>query len=246
MNGWEAVRGIFNSLVILAIFWALAKSTSYSLAGWVAKLAKKTETTWDDRVVGVMRSPSYYFIFLLGGYLAAKGLPFGGLIRDTLAGVMFLACITAGVYLLVAVFQETFAWYSAHMEGKIDKEFLSSLANFARALIIGTVIISGIIIALNHFGKDLIILDIILIGGYSVIGWALKDHALNISAGVILAMLCPFSAGDEVELTDGKKGTVEGLGILYTMIRSGEARAFVPNSRFLSETFICHSGKKKK
>ena len=69
-----------------------------------------------------------------------------------------------------------------------------------------------------------------------VLGMAARTTLGNFVAGVLIALTQPLRLGDEIEV-DEAAGTVEEIGLTYTVIRtaSGE-RFFVPNEKLASDT----------
>lgn len=243
MSGLEVMRALFFALVVWGFFWALAKSVSVSLSGWVARLAEKTETSWDDRVVAAMKIPAYYVVFILGGYLAVQGLPFGGLLRDVLAGVLFVIFTMAGCFLASTVLKETLHWLKDHAQGDSHSETLPEYFSLLEFLLNTIIALSGASFALHHFGWSLPILSILLFIVALLLGWAMKDPATNMAAGFLLALQRSLLPGDDIELPGGLRGTVERIGLLGTILRMESGRAIIPNSKLLSEPLQRHNRK---
>jgi small-conductance mechanosensitive channel len=81
----------------------------------------------------------------------------------------------------------------------------------------GTLLASGAVIAL-------------------VVGLAAQTTLSNFVAGILIAVLQPLRLGDSVSV-DGAAGTVEEIGLTYTVIRADDgARFFVPNAKLASDT----------
>lgn len=69
-----------------------------------------------------------------------------------------------------------------------------------------------------------------------VVGLAAQTTASNFVAGLLIAAIQPLRLGDAVSVA-GAAGTVEEIGLTYTVIRAGDgARYFVPNSKLASDT----------
>ncbi|MGH3007622.1 MAG: mechanosensitive ion channel family protein, partial [Gaiellaceae bacterium] len=69
-----------------------------------------------------------------------------------------------------------------------------------------------------------------------VIGLAAQSTLSNFVAGVLIAFTQPLRLGDGVTVA-GASGTVEEIGLTYTVIRAGDgARYFVPNAKLASDT----------
>ena len=83
--------------------------------------------------------------------------------------------------------------------------------------VVGTLLASGAVIAL-------------------VVGLAAQATLSNFVAGILIAVLQPLRLGDSVSVV-GATGTVEEIGLTYTLIRADDgARFFVPNARLASDT----------
>jgi small-conductance mechanosensitive channel len=69
-----------------------------------------------------------------------------------------------------------------------------------------------------------------------VFGLAAQTTLSNFVAGILIAFLQPLRIGDSVAVA-GASGTVEEIGLTFTIIRSGDgARYFVPNAKLASDT----------
>jgi small-conductance mechanosensitive channel len=69
-----------------------------------------------------------------------------------------------------------------------------------------------------------------------IIGFAAQPTLANFVAGLLIAFIQPLRLGDSVE-AGGAQGTVEEIGLTYTIVRAPEgARFYVPNSRLASDT----------
>jgi small-conductance mechanosensitive channel len=69
-----------------------------------------------------------------------------------------------------------------------------------------------------------------------VIGFAAQSTLANFIAGILIAFTQPLRLGDRVEVS-GAAGTVEEIGLTYTLIRAADgSRFFVPNVKLASDT----------
>jgi small conductance mechanosensitive channel len=69
-----------------------------------------------------------------------------------------------------------------------------------------------------------------------VIGLAAQTTLSNFVAGILIAFAQPLRLGDSVSV-GGASGTVEEIGLTYSVIRAGDgARYFVPNAKLASDT----------
>ena len=69
-----------------------------------------------------------------------------------------------------------------------------------------------------------------------VVGLAAQRPLANFVAGIVIAFTQPLRLGDRVTVDDSE-GTVEEIGLTYTVIRAEDgARFFVPNTKLASDT----------
>ena len=69
-----------------------------------------------------------------------------------------------------------------------------------------------------------------------VLGLAAQSTLSNFIAGIMIAFAQPLRLGDSVSVA-GASGTVEEIGLTYTVIRAGDgARYYVPNAKLASDT----------
>jgi len=69
-----------------------------------------------------------------------------------------------------------------------------------------------------------------------VVGFAAQTTLANFIAGILVAFSQPLRLGDRVEVA-GAAGTVEEIGLTYTLVRAPDgSRFFVPNIKLASDT----------
>jgi small-conductance mechanosensitive channel len=69
-----------------------------------------------------------------------------------------------------------------------------------------------------------------------VVGFAAQTTLANFIAGILVAFTQPLRLGDRVEVA-GAAGTVEEIGLTYTLVRAPDgSRFFVPNIKLASDT----------
>jgi small conductance mechanosensitive channel len=73
-----------------------------------------------------------------------------------------------------------------------------------------------------------------------ILGFAAQSTLSNAIAGILIAFTQPLRLGDQVQVgtgTGAAAGTVEEIGLIYTLVRSPEgSRYYVPNTRMASDT----------
>ncbi len=69
-----------------------------------------------------------------------------------------------------------------------------------------------------------------------VVGYAAQPTLSNFIAGILIAFMQPLRIGDHVDAS-GAVGTVEDIGLTYTLVRAVDgSRFYLPNSKLASDT----------
>ena len=232
----------FISFIILIVFWAVGKSSEYTLKHWVSLLVKKTETDLDDRVLDRIKRPLHYLILFTGVYIAFSRLPLTGTINSVIDGLIYVAGVSVAVYLVYSLFDEVIKWYSGRIaeetEARLDKEFLPLIEKLLAVF----VFLGGLIAVLRHFNQDIYSLVTALGVGSLAIGLAAKDTLANMISGFTIMVDRPFRPGDRVELNSGEIGDVLEIGMRSTKIKTfHDTILVVPNSDLVNTRLINHS-----
>lgn len=115
---------------------------------------------------------------------------------------------------------------------KIDESLTGFLGNIINAALMIIVIIA----ALEQLGVDTTSVMAVFAAAGLAVGLALKDSLANFSSGVMLILFKPFKVGDVVN-TAGVTGTVEGIKIFNTIMRTGDNQeVIVPNGQIYGGT----------
>lgn len=233
---------LFISFLILVVFWAIGKSSEYTLNNWVSILVKKTKTDLDDRILERVKRPLHFLILFAGIYIAFSRLPLEGTINRVLDGVIYVAGVAVAVFLIYSIFDEALKWYGEKIAEKtrsgLDKEFLPLIEKVLAIFIF----LGGLIAVLKHFNQDIYSLVTALGVGSLAIGLAAKDTLANMISGFTIMLDRPFRPGDRVELDSGETGDVIEIGMRCTKINTFfNTILVVPNSDLVNSRLINHS-----
>lgn len=116
------------------------------------------------------------------------------------------------------------------------------------SVIYGFFLISGIILSLQILGLEQILTKLLAGAGIVgiIAGFAFKDIASNLFAGLLLKLQRPFKDGDWVEI-DNVYGIVTQMGWITTNIHTVLGQAvFIPNQIIYSNTFTSYSAYHKR
>lgn len=122
---------------------------------------------------------------------------------------------------------------------KTVKSFLDSLANITLKLVLFLIIVNILGIQTTSFAA------IIAAVGLAV-GMAMKDNLSNFAGGVMLLVNKPFKVGDRI-VAQSIDGTVRSIGILYTILLTGDNRTiYVPDGPLSTGTITNYSAQKER
>jgi small-conductance mechanosensitive channel len=111
---------------------------------------------------------------------------------------------------------------------------------FFRRLTVVVFTVFGLLLALNLIGLRSVSASLLAGGGISavVLGFAFREIGENFLAGLLLAFNRPFEVGHLIE-SGGFQGTVRGIALRHTHIRSADGRdIFIPSAQILKVPLV--------
>lgn len=146
--------------------------------------------------------------------------------------------IVAGVVVVVALVAARLADRALSRRLELRPETLTRYRVLRRSVV-------AVIVAVGVLSALLVVPEVRAVAGSIlassailalVVGFAAQSTLANFVAGVLIAFLQPLRIGDGVSVA-GASGTVEEIGLTYTLIRAADgARYFVPNAKLASDT----------
>lgn len=119
------------------------------------------------------------------------------------------------------------------------KSFLDSLASITLKIILFLIIVNILGIQTTSFAA-------VLAAAGLAIGMAMKDNLSNFAGGVMLLVNKPFKVGDKI-IAQSTDGTVQSIGILYTVLLTADNRTiYVPNGPLSTGTITNVSAQKER
>lgn len=234
--GYFKDEGLWVIQIFIIVFAVML--LNYFQRKILQRLHKKFETTnnpWDDAVIGALRKPLTFLVWILGISFAAQ------IVGSRTDVEIFQAVDPArevGVIIVIAWFMIRFI---KSIEINIietrqaeDKETDITTIDAIAKLLRVSVMITAVLVALQTLGFS--ISGVLAFGGVGgiAIGFAAKDLLANFFGGLMIYLDRPFSVGDWVRSPDRNiEGTVENIGWRLTRIRTFDQRPlYVPNSTF--------------
>jgi MscS family membrane protein len=209
----------------LFLFLFLRKVFTKFILSFFKKLASKTKTDIDDKILKSLRNP-LRFLFIIAGIwgffyiLKIRGESIEHLIKGLLIFDIFWA-----MYNVICEFEEG-VYHFLGKYGKASRELASFLIKLTKTF----VVIIAIVAMLQEFGINVTGFIASLGLGGLAFALAAKDTAANLFGGIAILTDNIFKVGEWVKIGDAE-GIVEDIGMRTTKIRAFDKRLIVvPNS----------------
>lgn len=119
------------------------------------------------------------------------------------------------------------------------KSFLDSLASITLKIILFLIVVNILGIQTTSFAA-------VLAAAGLAVGMAMKDNLSNFAGGVMLLVNKPFKVGDRI-IAQGTDGAIQSIGILYTVLLTGDNKTiYVPNGPLSTGTITNVSTQKER
>lgn len=198
------------------------------------RLALKTKTEYDDRILQGAEKPLSVFILGFGLFLAIGILPLEEEWRQILT-LCFRGFSTLvvfwGLLRMIDIATDAMAVLSAQ-RGTSLQGFVPLIRKTVRIFIV----IVGVVMVLDNLGYSVGgILATLGLGG-AALAFAAKDTIANLYGSVALALDRPFKVGDWIQVGNVVDGDVEGIGLRSTRVRTWPKTVLsIPNSVLANE-----------
>ncbi len=212
-----------------------AEIVRFVLKRYVEKLAKRTETDIDDKLLAIVKKPLYILVLLCGIYAAATSgilpsfAPYAPLVETV---VLIMAVVVVSVTVSKATSLLIEKWLNVQKKFEKTPQLVEKIVSVA-------VYIAGLTAIFSILGIEITPLIATLgIGGLAV-GLALQGTLSNLFSGLYLISDRPVRVGDFIELEGGTSGYVEDIGWRSTRIKTlPNTIVIVPNSKLAESTIV--------
>lgn len=217
------------SICMLMVVLLLRQVFSKYFVGFIARHASSTETTLDDRIVGIV-VPPVRFLFVVVGLWAALSilrLPEGAqALATTVMRSLVAVAVVWGLYRAADLLSETLELAAGRTETDVDDLVVQFIRKSVKVIVVSL----GVVVIIQEWGYDVAGLIAGLGLGGLAIALAAQDTAANLIGGLTIMFDHPFTIGDWIE-TPHVEGTVEEIGLRSTRVRTfANALVTVPNT----------------
>ncbi|MEA2031005.1 MAG: mechanosensitive ion channel family protein [candidate division Zixibacteria bacterium] len=239
-GNWRLLSGIAIIIIGTVIAAFLVRLILFVIA---KRLALKTKTHIDDKLLYAIRRPIYALVYLFGfGYLfeffKTSKLPY---LNDSLFeitdGIVFTLAVLMITHLTVRILSTLTTWFGKNVatrtETKVDDEFVPLVDRSIKVILY----VLGILIVLDHFDINITGLITVLGVGSLAVALAAQETLANMIGGFVIMMDRPFRVGDRLVLNDGKICDVFQVGVRSTKFLTREnTLIIVPNAELVKST----------
>lgn len=211
---WQWI-GIASAVFIGLMFRLISRA----ILTLIHKLAAKSQTEWDDKIIEAISSPIGYIVSTGFWYFSLGILKLEGTILSILTfsiQILLSAFIIWLLYALANVFSEYLTEIDSENGNKgMDKQ----IANLITRTIKSVIVLFGVLITIQNMGINVMsLLAGLGIGGLAF-ALAAKDTAANLFGSIMILIDRPFKLGDWIKI-GSNEGTVEEIGLRSTRIRT--------------------------
>ena len=242
----ELFIDLIKQPVIQAILYVIGSLAAAKIADWIittvlSRLANRTSSTIDDRIIQILHRPIYYSILFMGLGISITLLQLPEIITFIFIGLFKSMAILIWSVALFQAFMHFINWYSQQTKGKsiVQTHTLPLFDN------VGKVIIFMVAVYFIFISWD-----------FNVTGWlasttivamvvalAAKDTVANLFAGFFIMADTPYKPGDYINLDGGERGYVKHIGLRSTRIMTrDDIEITLPNSLIANSKIVNESG----
>jgi small-conductance mechanosensitive channel len=230
-----------QAVLIVLLFFGLAKALDVVLTRVVKKWIQKTRLKLDDQVLEIFHKPVFLTIILFGLVLATERLKF----PQTIAFVTLSGLKTVAIFFW-AFAVARFLKLLLHLVSNDDSRFKliqdRTMPLFSNLLIL---LVTGLSIYVIFLVWNIDLTAWIASAGILglAISFAAKDTLANLFSGVFIMADAPYKLGDFIILDSGERGAVTNIGIRSTrLLTRDDVEITVPNSIMGNTKIINEAG----
>ncbi len=240
---WDKIQDKpwLQALLIIVASYCAAKLAQFLLTRIVGKLAAKTKTDLDDKILELCHTPIFITVFFFGLSLAATlvGLPDNA----SLSTARVLKTLVV-LYWLVFGFRVSRLVLASMSRNRdklkiVEERTIPLFDNLAKVILVASA--SYAILMIWRINPTAWLTSAGVLG--IAIGFAAKDTIANLFGGVFIIADAPYKLGDFVVLDSGERGRVTHVGIRSTrLLTRDDVEITIPNAVIANAKIINESG----
>ena len=233
-TAFQAGLFVVGSLVV-------AKIVDWIITSVLSRLASRTDSTIDDRIIQILHRPIYYSILFMGLGISIQLFQLPEIITFVSKGLFKTIVVIIWSFALFHSFIHFITWYGRQSKDDsiIQVHTMPIIDNVGKVIIF----ILGVFFILLSWDVDITGLTVsatVLVG---IFGFAAQDTIANLFAGFFIMADTPYKPGDYINLDGGERGYVKTIGLRSTRIMTrDDIEITLPNSLIANSKIINESG----
>lgn len=232
-NEW----GVF--LLDVLVWLGIAAVIAFGMDKILKVMTRKTKTTLDDIILGIIRTPVLLIIFVFGAVQSLdalhKYIPEDT--RESIWSLYQVILVLVIFYLAYKLFKEILLHYgkiiAERTESKIDDVLMPVLEKVG-VVVIGLIAV-GYILSVLHVDLTMFVAGGVVVS--MVLAFAAQETLSNFFSGIFILLDRPFAEGDTVILSDGDWCEIRHIGLRTTRLyRFSDATIItLPNNKLIND-----------
>jgi MscS family membrane protein len=245
----DEILGLFNvrssgntvthyviSLLLLAGALLLRRVVTGLIFNRLKKLAAKTETTLDDKLLPALEEPVATFVMLVGIFAAFKVLKLSATADQAIG---YGSTVAFSLVLFWGLLRALDAILDHAHELAVQKQLgIAAFMPWIKRSLVVVFVVFGVLLIAQSMGADVkAFLAGLGIGGLAF-ALAAQDTLANVFGSIVVAIDQPFKLGETVRI-GAQTGTVEDIGLRSTKLRLVDrSLAIIPNKTVAAEAIV--------
>ncbi|MCK4372972.1 MAG: mechanosensitive ion channel family protein, partial [candidate division Zixibacteria bacterium] len=235
----QMAAGIVAIILLTILFATMARLILSLIAD---RIARRTRTDLDDRLLAGIKRRVPYLVFVIGAvalfnYLEHISEGAAPALFRTIDGALFVVGVYIVTVMIVGVISTLLSWYTENIASRTETTLDDEFVPLADRVIKIIAYILALLIILDHFNVDIMGLVAVLGIGSLAIALAAQETIANMIGGFVIMIDRPFRVGDRVRLGDGTTSVVDQIGIRSTKFRTFDnTLIIVPNAELIKST----------
>ena len=239
--GWVRQYPPVLALLVLVGAALSARLVDVVLCRVLKRVARRTQTELDDRLIDLLHRPIFFSVLMIGVYLAlsiwSPPAALFGLIIGLLKTIAILIWTVTLLRLVKAVL-ESFSRLSERVRW-LDTRSLPLFDNLAKLLLFGGAVYFLLMAWNLDLGPWLASAGVLALA----VGFAAKDTLANLFGGMFVIMDAPYKIGDYINLDSGERGRVIKIGLRSTrLLTRDDVEITIPNAQIAMSKIVNESG----
>ncbi|MGD8376288.1 MAG: mechanosensitive ion channel family protein [Acidobacteriota bacterium] len=230
-----------QALVIIAAALPAGLAADFLLFRVLARVARRSRTELDDRLVGMLRRPTFLTMIVVALHVAARRVIDLPELLFVVSGILdtSLVFLWLGSGLKVAHALLEGLSRLAHRVAWLETRTLPLFDNLAKILLFLGAIYCLLVIWDLNVAPWLASAGIVGIA----VGFAAKDTLANLFGGLFVIVDAPYQIGDYINLDTGERGKVVKIGLRSTrLVTRDDVEITVPNAAIAAAKIVNESG----